>query len=503
MATPPPDYSLLFALLFDICIAAAALFAAFLIRRTQPGVARFLATGFVILCAAYALYDVQHLGTEMLREATGWYRYKIPKIIIAVVLIVLLLRFPKRLLSAGRTLFLIFSPLFFILTLNGLWTYHVASGDDPGRAAGMLPATASSNRVIWVVFDELDANLVFHARPQRIQMPEFDRLRQESLDATQVTTPAENTAAAVASMFVGKVLRNDNIKPAPPDKLRVQVIGTSKWLDFGSLPNVFRRARAAGFNTAISGWMYPYCRMLGNDLSDCAWMGSGFNLLMVKRGLNGKPFLRKCIYMLEWQARISPFMFYSLSDRPEDPQFARQSSIDTMRFVSQNGLRMLGNQKLNLVFLHYPTPHPPGIWDTRTHTFTTANKNYIDNLQLADDTLGRIRQELEALGEWDSSTVLVSGDHPLRPMWSTFDAGTFDSPEVRSLTEGQHNSYVPFLLKLPFQKDHVEYNRPFNSVISGELVFEMLTGHLRTPADVAKWLDERSGSSSEGKSASP
>src|SRR2546425_7901138 len=35
--------------------------------------------------------------------------------------------------------------------------------------------------------------------------------------------------------------------------------------------NLFRRARALGYDTALIGWYHPYCRVLGSDLTRCYW----------------------------------------------------------------------------------------------------------------------------------------------------------------------------------------------------------------------------------------
>jgi arylsulfatase A-like enzyme len=172
-----------------------------------------------------------------------------------------------------------------------------------------------------------------------------------------------------------------------------------------------------------------------------------------------------------------------------------------MQYVAENGLRMLRNPKLNLVLLHYPTPHPPGIWDASKHVFTADAGNYIDNLQLADDTLGSIRRELEKTGEWDRSTVLVSGDHPYRQSWQTFDAGNFNSDEVMRITGGHQQPYVPFLVKLPFQREHLIYSRELNSVVTGDLILESLQGRLTSPDDMVRWLDDHTATAESGKTA--
>jgi hypothetical protein len=62
------------------------------------------------------------------------------------------------------------------------------------------------------------------------------------------------------------------------------------------------------------------------------------------------------------------------------------------------------------------------------------------------------------------------------------------------LLDGKKDHRVPFLLKLPGQKDGVVYDRPFNTVLSHDLLLAVLRGALRDPAAVAAWLDAHDSS---------
>lgn len=167
---------------------------------------------------------------------------------------------------------------------------------------------------------------------------------------------------------------------------------------------------------------------------------------------------------------------------------------------------MLRNRKLNFVFLHLPVPHAPGIWNTRTQSFSTNPQlDYIDNLELADRRLGQIRKLLEQTGDWDRSTILVSADHPYRPnLWLENRASAalpdlLQGPESEMvrLTDLKWQPYIPFLLKLPGQKTGIEYHREFNSVLSANLLLAALQGQIRTPAHAVQWLDAHAAASEE------
>ena len=66
-------------------------------------------------------------------------------------------------------------------------------------------------------------------------------------------------------------------------------------------------------------------------------------------------------------------------------------------------------------------PHPGGIYNRSTRTFSTLNATYIDNLALADSYLAHVRSLLKAQGKWDSSAVVIMGDHS----WRTKGVGCF------------------------------------------------------------------------------
>jgi hypothetical protein len=42
---------------------------------------------------------------------------------------------------------------------------------------------------VWIVFDELDYELSLDLRPRSVEMPEFDRLRGESLSGSDAHSP--------------------------------------------------------------------------------------------------------------------------------------------------------------------------------------------------------------------------------------------------------------------------------------------------------------------------
>jgi hypothetical protein len=486
--THAPEIGLVWALVVDIILLGIGLFLAFRLRRTTVSSARWTGTAVIIFFCAYGIYALQRSLQPFLDQFLPYGVELVLKGLLIAVALVAIATVRARALRFVRNAFLVLSPLFLVMLGNTTWMY--ATNDlrkvGSGRAAGMLPGSAHTNRVIWIIFDELDDRILFEARPARIHPKEFDRLRSESIYAGHVKTPAGDTAESIPGLFIGRtVARTDQ----DTSKLFIRGEHDSGWTNFASQPNVFRRARDQGFNTAITGWHHPYCRILGNDLSDCAWANGGWTNLFVERYLRHKSLAERARYLAKWQSRFVPFMGEPPHlVAPEGLLLFRENSIAALQYLLTNANRMLRNQNLNLLFLHFPVPHPPGIWDTSKETYTTVRSNYIDNLQLADNILGQIRRELEGMGDWDRSTVLVSSDHSYRTLsWEKF--AQIRTVEMVKETAMKRYPYVPFFLKLPGQHQAVNYDREFNNALTSDLILQLLNEKLPATKDAVAWLD--------------
>jgi hypothetical protein len=483
-----PDMKLVWALIIDILALAALIFSGFVLREKDVRAFRVAGTLFIGFFSLFGVYQLLRSVNTSLYQWLPGHSVPILKFAIASIALFLLVRFPKRARWAIKAFLLIFSPLFPILALNGLVLYRTVDLREvgKGKAAGMLPPRPDENRVIWIVFDELDQRILFEARPNRIHATEFDRLRAESIYADHVKTPAWDTVLSIPALLSGQVITDAKLNTS---KLLVKFKHCPEWKDFNSEPNVFRRARAAGFDTAVSGWDHPYGRVMGNSLSDCSWDICATYVLAVARFLHSQPLYYNAFYLAAWQAHQVPAL-YSLSWASPAPQLHRiawEAHISVARFVAENALRMARNRDLDLVFVHFPIPHLPGIWNSKSQSFTTEDSDYVDNLQFADKFLGEVRGVLEQNGDWDRSTILVSSDHPYREFY-------WGPPDTAPHSRHDTQPYVPFLLKLPGQHDEVVYHRGFNNVLSADLLFEALEGRVRTAPQAVKWLDSRATS---------
>jgi hypothetical protein len=446
-------------------------------RGRHPAVRQIARVGFLLTIlwpVNSFLHDYAKTEASSLLRGSRWLAAL--SLIAGLATLVLVGRYLKQAVRVAITVMLILSPLFVVNLGSALWfRSKYLTGPEHFEAkhpASLVPTRLAGPRIVWIVFDELDWGAAFGSRPSRIQLPEFDRLRAQTLFAENAYPPGKETLVSIPALFTGQLL--DDVKPAQPDELTLKMSNgvNSGW---SVADDVFMAARRAGFSTGLTGWYHPYCRVIGDRLDSCSW----FPILK-----DANPLLDKSLssYTSLWVRtallRI-PLVFRLFRTRYEREYQDNYRSLHRVAFdrlMLQSELLL--RTDLNLKFLHYPVPHGPGIYDATTSSLTTDSKStYVDNLALADRTLGKIRELLEADGRWDSSIVLVTSDHWWR-----------GSP----LVNGRHDHRIPFMLKLAGQKSSVEYDHAFNTILTRELLLKLLRGEMKTPSEVVEWIERNS-----------
>jgi hypothetical protein len=167
----------------------------------------------------------------------------------------------------------------------------------------------------------------------------------------------------------------------------------------------------------------------------------------------------------------------------------RKQHVTEFRRLMSESLRIVGDPGLGLVFVHMNVPHPVGIYSRiKDHISAADESNYVDNLELADRTLGQLRRAMETAGVWEETTLLITSDHPLRTfLWSEMPGRW--SQEEAHLTGNRQDNRVPFIVKLAGQNQAYAYPLPFNNVLAHDLVLAVLSGEIACPQDALTWLD--------------
>ena len=465
----PVDFA---AALLSVCLLGALFCAAATIARRSARGRVALKWGAVLAIAlpinavrqVLANSGAANLGAATLRNR-GWQGVAVAGLAVACLAAAAMVVWRDRIARAVSAALLVSSP-FVLVTFSqaaiGILRYDPAAYADKKLASPVQTGTPQ-RRILWLIFDEMDERLTFVNRDPALRLPELDQFRAESFSATDARSPARATLQSLPSLLTGEQVPGVRVL-APDDLLLTYSSGrTAHWQ---SEPNVFSRARDAGFDSALAGWYHPYGRMLNDNLTECAWVelpnlynSTGDTLAEVAAGQ---------IRSVMETTLLSPF----------GQSLATRHQVRNYRTILAAALAYAANPRLGVVFVHFPIPHPPYIYDSRTGRFDLSNSpvhGYIDALALADRTLGQLRRAMESAGLWERTAVLISADHGYRA--------------TRSVDGGRiADRWVPFLLKLPGRHGPYEYRLHLETVRSAVLILDILEGRVATPADVAMSL---------------
>lgn len=377
----------------------------------------------------------------------------------------------KIILRSSSFVTLVLFP-FFLLTFFQASRAIITSSAGP-QASPPTERGAPGRRVVWFVFDELDQRAAFTQRPDSVYLPEFDRLCKEAICASNAYPPGDQTGISMPALITGKAVTR--AKAVNPSEIVITFAGSGQPARWSSEPNVFSRARDAGFNAAVTGWFFPYCRLMADSLSSCYWFDTSGALLDTM------------VDNLETLSESIPLASSGLSRFGIRQRREREQHLRMYSAVMENAKRLVVDSRLGLILVHLPVPHPPGIYDRVARRFDVGRENsYLDNLELADRTLGELRRAMEDAGLWSDATVLVSSDHAWRSdYWRSTHLWTREDEQTRPPAPDRR---VPFVLKLPGQEKAIEYHPDLSTVITHDLILALLRAEISGRDDVIKWL---------------
>src|SRR5262249_22696454 len=273
--------------------------------------------------------------------------------------------------------------------------------------------------------------------------------------ASDAHAPAGETRLSLPSYIIGDYVSETDRRPDGDLDLFLRDSGNI--IQWGRAESVFSRAKALGFKTALAGWYLPYCRLIGDQLDFCS---------------------------SEVYESVVPATETSVWSRigaqlnAVDPFNGREQHITRQRHILHAAEVLSSDPKYDLVFVHWPVPHYPPIFNARTHHFTltqySSTTGYFENLALVDDTLADIRSAMERSHVWDATTFIVTSDHP------PTDAGVSD------------DSCVPFVVKFAGQSREVAIDATLNTVIIADMCLAIFRNEIGDPGALKTWLLARS-----------
>jgi hypothetical protein len=360
------------------------------------------------------------------------------------------------------TVLFILSPFGLITIGNSAWQMAAMASakaqiPDEVHREPVSDNTASTQRVVWLIFDELDLRLAFLDRPPGIELPELERFSNESIFATNAESPSKNTGEAIPSYLFGQHVRGSGARSKGKLGFYLDADKQKKPFTWGDKPTVFGEARRLGATTAIMGIYHPYCRIFYTDYSYCSW-----------HGIN--------TYATQATNSLVREMYSQLTGIT--PVFRRINGVRTYEYFLEHAPQMAADPRYDFIYIHAPVPHGPDIYNERTGELTllnTSKTGYFGNLILADRLFGKLRRSLEQANLWDSTAILLTADHEWR------FSEQYDGLRTRKL---------PFLIKMPHQKSLIEVDTSFAPMqITKDMILDIMSGSLNRPEVVKSQLE--------------
>jgi Sulfatase len=341
-------------------------------------------------------------------------------------------------------------------------------------------------RVLWILMDELSYQQVYEQRFPGLNLPAFDQLASDSTVFTHVVPAGNVTEVVIPSILTGSPV--DQVSSSSDGRtltLHNPVTDTSQVFD--AHQTVFKDALQNGYSTAIVGWYNPYCRALHEVLDRCFWT----NHMLVSGSIGDQQSITENLLApLERLVASVPSLFHPDPGAGSRDLLEAQRHIVDVQLLSSKADQMIGDPTADFLFLHMPIPHPPGIYDRHLATFTTRHSSYIDNLALTDHFIAHIRKTLEQEGQWDSSTIIIMGDHSWRTsLWASF--GLWTPEDMVASHGGQFDDRPAYIVKLPNQQKPTRIDDRFEAVRTRALLDGIITNRIKTPEDLAAWVRQQ------------
>jgi hypothetical protein len=225
--------------------------------------------------------------------------------------------------------------------------------------------------------------------------------------------------------------------------------GSGKWSNFLPHQTIFQDALDAGYTTGIAGWYNPYCRIMPQVLDHCFWTYRQFTPANLSPNRSLATDLLRPLHYLALDIK---HVFGRGPGSPTDElRNLRQHTAD-YRSLLTAGDADLADPSINFLFLHMPIPHPYGIYDRSQKLFATRHTSYIDNLALCDQYLAHIRTLLQQQNQWDSTTLIVMGDHSWRTsfVWST--SAFWTDEDAAASHNGEFDDRPAYIVSWPTSK---------------------------------------------------
>ena len=332
--------------------------------------------------------------------------------------------------------------------------------------------SGSNRRIVWILFDELSYHQTFDHPVPGIKLPNFDRLRAESISLSNLKPSGIYTVLIIPGLFLGR--RIDNIRSTIDGGLLHKDESQNRYLAYDPYATLFGLAQRNKWNTGVDGWTIPYCRILGPVLNDCSWVPA----LLPTEAYGATEERSMLANAAVLAGSFLPKQLSPITSFPDE-------HIGIFRSVMARTQSVIECNQIGFLFIHLNVPHPPGIYDRNRHMLRVGG-TYLDNLVLSDDTLGALLHQIDLSPSATQTTVIVSSDHSWRiPIWKHSE---FWSNEEENASGGIFDDRPVFLVHFPGQSSGSEVNSALPELLEHDIIAGMLLRKINNSTDLAGFL---------------
>jgi hypothetical protein len=349
--------------------------------------------------------------------------------------------------------------------------------DSPNPVLSSQMHSHSHQRIVWILFDELSYDQTFDHPSLGVKLPNFDRLRARSISLSKLSPAGYHTDNIIPSLLLGR--RVVQIQSTVDGDLSYKDENQNGWVAFDPNATLFAVAQQNGWSTGVDGWYNPYCHLLAAVLNVCSWEPLDDPIVPDEVvGISERSSV--------WSIAVKPVLPSSFRASLDHP--ATESEHDHIReysSVMSHTQELIEDERIRFVFLHLPIPHPPSIFDRRRHLLRPGG-SYLDNLVLADDTLGVLMREIDITSSASQTTVIVSSDHSWRtPIWRHEEGWGAEDDRA---SKGQFDDRPVFMIHFPGQASGEDVKALVPELLEHDIITAMLRGEIRDPEDFDAYL---------------
>jgi hypothetical protein len=340
-----------------------------------------------------------------------------------------------------------------------------------------LSAQHANSRIVWILMDELSYDQTFDRRQPDVSLPNFDAFARQSVSFSDMQPSGGRTEVVVPGLLLGEPIRE--LQTPLRGRVSFRAVSGGAWQPLDQQSTIFAEAWKLGWNPGVAGWYNPYCRLFPDVLARCWWKFSD-NPPAVEVPLSyDKSVTENMLALMPIRTDVE----YIFRRKP-DTSTHRQDYVDVMKHAED----LLRDQRIRFVFLHLPVPHPPGIFDRTTHQIS-SHGSYLDNLVLADDTLGALMKIVGSTENGRQTTVIVSSDHSWRTqLWKP--EPDWSEEEERVTNGGKFDDRPVLMVHLPEADTGELISKPVSALAVHSILDGLLRDEIHNSTDIEHLIDQ-------------